>query len=470
VKLLFACHGFPPEQRGGVELAVAELAFSLSGRGHRISVLCASLERSAEPERATLQRSQLQGPDGERIELWRLSRPDLYFDHWHKSLSQAASSAFREVLREVRPDVVHVHHWLRLSRDLVCVAAREGFPTVLTLHDAFASCPIVFRVRSDTRLSCDAPVGPHPCIACAGRIAPRTPWVSNEAAFLLLAERQRDLARELELARVLIAPSLAHARALERDLGRAEGSLAIEVIAPRARLGAPHSAQQPLPEARRLRLVSWSQLARHKGVDVLLDAFLAARSALAGRIELELAIHCATADAAFAAELQRKSEGHPVHWGGGFTPEELRARVDPRAAVFVSATRAHESYGVSVDEAAELGLALLLPDAPVFRERCGPAAVFFRSGDSASLCTEIVRLAEDARLVAHHQDAARQWSMGLATRDELAERHEAAYARALRAGAPQVQAAAWFEARLATQSTLEWDRALSQRSAAELGL
>jgi hypothetical protein len=60
--------------------------------------------------------------------------------------------------------------------------------------------------------------------------------------------------------------------------------------------------------------------------------------------------------------------------------------------------------------------------------------------------------------------------MGLATRDDLAERHEAAYARALRAGAPQVQAAAWFEARLATQSTLEWDRALSQRSAAELGL
>lgn len=470
MKILFACHGFPPEQRGGVESSSADLALSLAGRGHRVTVVCGSLRRSVDPGRATLVRGELRGADGERVSLLRLSRPDLYFDHWHKSQSAAAASAFREILRQERPDVVHVHHWLRLSRDLVCVAAREQVPAVITLHDAFASCPIVFRVRSDTRQACAAPVGPNPCIACAGRLAPRTPWVSSETAFMMLAERQRDLARELELARVLIAPSQAHARALERDLGRAVNSLVCEVIPPRARASACTARAAAAANAARLRLVSWSHIARHKGVDLLLDAFLAAREALAGRVELELEIHGAPSDAEFATGLRRRSAGLPVRWSGEYAQADLAARVDQAATVFVSASRAHESYGSSVDEAAELGLALLLSDAPVFLERCAQVAEFFKAGDSASLCAQIVRLALDPALVQRAQQAAQAWTKGLPARDALAERHEAVYARALRAGAPAASPAAWFEARLNSQAIEEWDRALSRCTAAELGL
>jgi len=468
VKILFACHGFPPEQGGGVESSAAELALTLAGRGHRVTVVSGSLQRSPDPGRTAILRGELRGAQGERVEVLRLARSDLYFDHWHKSSCAAAAQAFRDVLREQRPDLVHVQHWLRLSRDLVCVAAREKIPAVITLHDSFASCPIVFRVRTDTRLACSAPVGPHPCIGCAGRIAPRTPWVSREAAFLLLAERQRDLERELELARALIAPSQAHARALERDLGRPANSLACEVIAPRARVEAPPRVVAA-GDSTRLVLVSWSHIAPHKGIDLLLEAFLAARESLAGRVELDLQIHGAPADLEYAAEMRRRGAGLPLRWGGEYGPVDLSARIDPAARVFVSATRAHESYGLSVDEAAGLGLALLLPDAPVFLERCGAIAEFFVSGDSASLGAQLVRLALEPARVARAQRAAQDWALRLPGRAELAERHEAVYARALVQGAPAASPPAWFEARLNAQAIEEWDRALSRRSAAELG-
>ena len=64
------------------------------------------------------------------------------------------------------------------------------------------------------------------------RSRPRTPWIPRESAYLLLSERQRDIGRELDLARVRIAPSREHARALERELGRATDSLPVEIVAP----------------------------------------------------------------------------------------------------------------------------------------------------------------------------------------------------------------------------------------------
>ena len=470
MKILFATHGFPPQQNGGVELCVQELASSLAGRGHEVSVLSGSLLPSNDHKRAVLLPEEQRGAHGQSLRVMRLARNDLYFDHWHKSHSASAARAFRELLRELAPDVVHVMHWIRLSRDLVTVAAREGIPALITLHDAFVSCPIVFRVRPDTQQACDVPVGPHPCIACAGKLAPRTPWVPQEAAFLMLAERQRDLARELELARALIVPSLSHARGLERTLGRPSGSLACEVIEPRGRQSGLSPRPLRVTDAASLQLVSWSQIARHKGVDVLLEGFLAARAALAGRVELSLEIHGEPADPQFAAQLRERALGAAVRWCGAYHQGELGSRVDPSAAVFVSATRAQESYGSTVDEAAQLGLALLLPDAPVFLERLGRAAHYFASGQAQSLCAQIVRLAHEPELVRDAQIAAREWAVHLPTCELIADRHEAVYERAVETGAPTVPPAAWFEERLANESTAQWDSALSQRTRAELGL
>jgi hypothetical protein len=149
----------------------------------------------------------------------RLRRADLAPEHWQKSLSGAAAELVRALLRDVRPDVLHVHGWRGLSRDLVAVAAQEGLPAVVTLRDAWIGCLVGDRQRRDTREPCSAPLGPAPCLSCAALEPPRTPWVPLDAQFLQLAERRRDLERELRLARAVRATSAGLLASLRAALG-----------------------------------------------------------------------------------------------------------------------------------------------------------------------------------------------------------------------------------------------------------
>jgi len=144
------------------------------------------------------------------------ARGDPLPDHWHKSRHIASEHALAAAVRELGIELVHVHHWQGLSRSLVLAAARAGVPSVVSLHDAWIACPIGSRVRPSDGAACDATVGAHPCLTCASEAGPRTPWVPLEQSFLLLAERQRDLARELELARVRWITSAALAEPLAR--------------------------------------------------------------------------------------------------------------------------------------------------------------------------------------------------------------------------------------------------------------
>jgi glycosyltransferase involved in cell wall biosynthesis len=478
MRILLVTHGFPPEQRGGVELHTQALAGELARLGHSILVVSGTLRSSQRPGEIEVLRGPPEGvpeevpEEGASYAVVRLARGDLYFDHWHKSLCLELTTAFRALVREFRPDVVHVQHWLRLSRDLVLAAAREGVPAVVSLHDAWASCPIAFRVRPLTREPCDAVVGPHPCVACAGRLPPRTPWVPVEAGFLQLAERQRDLVRELELARVLVAPSQAHGLALERWLGREPGSLSFEVLAPCAALPAPREAlpdpadSSPIPY---LYLATWCQIAPHKGLDVLLEGLRLARSELAAEAVVFLDIHGEPADPEYAARLEQQSADEPVRWRGPFAPADLPLRIAPEVQVFVGASRAHESYGIAADEAARLGLALVLPDAPAFRERFSAVAEFHAQGNAQALAEVLVGLARDRRRLARARRLSREHGHGLATAGPKALRHLEFYQRAILAGAPSVSAEGWYEARMNRAALADWDRALSARSREELG-
>ncbi|HVS17732.1 MAG TPA: glycosyltransferase, partial [Planctomycetota bacterium] len=178
MRLALAVHAWPGAAAGGVERSVRALATELVRAGHELCVLAGDLERAAGPAlELRAAREELGG--GAHCEVLRLARPDLYFDHWHKSRSPQVAARVRELLAERGIEVLHVHHWLRLSRDLVHAAALAGVPRVVTLHDAWTSCPLAFRVRSADGAPCDAPVGPQPCVACAGRVPPHTPWVDG---------------------------------------------------------------------------------------------------------------------------------------------------------------------------------------------------------------------------------------------------------------------------------------------------
>jgi glycosyltransferase involved in cell wall biosynthesis len=471
VRIALAVHAWPAEGAGGVERSVRALAGGLARAGHEVSVLAGSLRRAQGGEvELRAAREDLGG--GASCELVELRRPDLHFDHWHKSRSPAVAARLRELLAARAVEVLHVHHWLRLSRDLVHAAARAGVPSVVSLHDAWTSCALAFRVRSRDGAPCDAPAGPDPCVACAGRVPPHTPWVDTARGWMALAERQRDLVRELRLARAVTAPTAAHAAALEPALGLGAGALAASVLAPaRAPLEEPRARATDVP-GRELRLVAWGAHSAVKGQDLVLEALRTLGNG-------SLALHGA-GEADWTRRLRDAAQGLQVRFEGPCEPELLAERGAALAHAFVSGTRALESYGLVLDEAWELGLPVVVPDAPAFRERCGPldargtgpGALLYARGDARALAAALARLRDEPGLWARlaEQARARAARARAATSPERSARaHLALYEAAIARGAPRVEAPQWFEERLAAAELAAWDEACARAPESGLG-
>lgn len=190
---------------------------------------------------------------------FRLVRTDPAPGHWQRTSSSAAARMTREFVRAEHPDVVHVLAWRGLTRELVAIASSEGAVVVVSLLDPWFACLVGDRMRRDTHAACSAPLGASPCLTCAD-LDPehaRTPWVPMEARFMAVAERRRDLQRELTLARAVILPlgldADAVRRALSSDLAGVEfatvaddGSAHLEVYA-RAVLRGPVEPAPPAP-------------------------------------------------------------------------------------------------------------------------------------------------------------------------------------------------------------------------------
>ena len=110
---------------------------------HEVVVACGSL-RVAPSEVVDEEQH-----DGLRV--LRLHRDDLYFESWWKSFSPDVSERFARLLADQRPDVVHVHHWIRLTSDLVRTARAAGCTTAVTLHDYYTSFASPVRRIGDDR-------------------------------------------------------------------------------------------------------------------------------------------------------------------------------------------------------------------------------------------------------------------------------------------------------------------------------
>ncbi|MCA8948090.1 MAG: glycosyltransferase [Planctomycetes bacterium] len=384
MKIALTIHGFPPEHTGGTEQAVHSLAQELVRRGHRVLVLAGS-DRWQNGYRIE------RGPDPTgRFEVVRFHRGDPHYGHWHKRHSAAVSRDVEALLARERPDVLHVHHWLRLTDDLVRIGARLGIPTVTTLHDFGATCPIVHRVRQDTRTFCSAMPAAEPCSACATRHYLPVPWIGEDVA----AQRYRDwLAAsiaELRASTVLTCLSRCQGERIATALGLEE---APHSIAPTLHDPPPRRAPRPLGS--KLVLGAWGSIHELKGTDVLVAAV---GHACAAGAAVELHIAGQSADPPFEARVREAAAGLPVHWHGRF--EQLAGHPVADVDAFVSGTRAHETWGLVADEALALGVPVILPAAGAFLERFAGvrSALLYESGDAEDLGRLLVRLLRDGAL------------------------------------------------------------------------
>ncbi len=358
MRILFVLHGFPPETRGGTERAVEALAHAVQALGHQAFVAAGSL-RIAATAKATPE-------DHGAFTVWRLQRDDQYHDGWFKAHSPPLSRAFGKLLHEVRPEVVHVHHWLRLSTDLVRLARAAGCTTAVTLHDYFACAADPVRTIAQ-----QAPL-PPPVPSYVGR-------AEAEEAFSF---HRRDLLAEVRAAHLRCAPSRSHAEGVQEfalgDLGGIEVTPPplLEVPARRQRAG-----------ARGRRLLSWGSWYAAKG----LEDVLAAMRAAGGGWQLE--VFGDAHEPGHRARLEAAARGMEVRFRGAFRLRDLEAS-DADYAVLPS--RCHESYGLALDEALLLGLPVLAADVPAYRERAPrDSCALYPAGDANALAA---LLRDEARL------------------------------------------------------------------------
>ncbi len=134
MRILLVSHRFPPSSRAGTEVYTEELGARLAALGHAVHVF--SAEKDVGATDLTLRRREQRG-----LEVHELVQ-NLYQDEFRQTWRDPRIDArFEEVLEQVQPDLVHLHHLLYLSCGLVERAKARGLPVVMTLHDFWLECP-----------------------------------------------------------------------------------------------------------------------------------------------------------------------------------------------------------------------------------------------------------------------------------------------------------------------------------------
>ena len=269
----------------------------------------------------------------------------------HTLWSVPSARAFEQLLRDFRPDVVHVHNTLALvSPSVYWVARRCGVPVVQTLHNFRLLCPQAMFLRQG-----------RICEDCLGKL----PW--RGAA--------RGCYRDSRLQSSVLAGTLALHQAIGTWSTKVTRYIALNEFCrdkfiagglPAARIAIkPHfvDAAAPPDNARRGILFA-GRLAPEKGIDVLARA-----AALLPGMALSVAGQGPLGDALRGL--------HNVTLLGQLEPAAVTARMQAAAALVVPSI-CHETFGMVVVESYASGT-------PVIASRIGALAALVAEGETGLL-------------------------------------------------------------------------------------
>jgi glycosyltransferase involved in cell wall biosynthesis len=401
LRILFVAHGWPPREQAGAELVAAQLAAALARRGHAVAAFAASGDPAVPPHVVT--RAAVDGLSVTRVrtamEHADSLRATVFDPHVRRLFDEELGKGF---------DVVHVHHLLGLSSDLVEAAKRAGARVVVTLHDFWYLCARGQRLMPGGHLCSDIDLSR--CARCiAGK---RVKWGARFVAerglralrelpgYLAANLGKRALRRRMEeysaalaAADVVTAPSrfvldehvrfgLSPAKARLVENGVDESFVARMV--PRSTPSAP------------LRFGFVGSMLPSKGVDLLLEAF---RDVAPGRASLDLFGTSPWDGGALERRLRARHARENVRFHGPFAHERI-AEVLAAIDVLVLPSRWYENAPVTLDEAALAQLPVVVAGHGgmaewLERRRNGLA---FRPDDAADLKAQLLRFVDEPGL------------------------------------------------------------------------
>jgi glycosyltransferase involved in cell wall biosynthesis len=398
-------HDFAAIKGGAERVAVGEAA-GLARRGHRVTMIAGHGE--PDPElldagvvvRLTGQHATIDAPSrarGATQGLWNLRSAQLVRD------AAAGTNA--------RSTIVHLHGLTKvMSPSVVRAAVRSRLPTVATLHDYFAACPNGGFFNYQTNEICHLTPLSRSCIAthCDARSYPHKLWR------VARSEVQVHFGRMPAGVGAFIVPSRFAGDVLAPYL---PGGAALHILP-----NPVHGERLPPADAAAgTAFVFIGRLERDKGPAVFAAAARAAgvRAVFVGEGAARESVTAANPEAEFTGWLD----------GAG-----VRSVISGARSV-VNASLWYETQGLSVIEAASLGIPAVVSDSGAVRDAVldGETGLWFTGGDADDLAAKLDRLNADSALAGRLGAAAyeRFWSDPLDVESHL-DRLEAIYREVLR--------------------------------------
>ncbi len=280
MKITLPVHHFPPHYSAGAELYAFRLARWLIAHGHEVEVVCVEAIDQGRPAELHATEDRYQG-----ITVWRLAfnlieAPERLRWNYDNPL---LGTWFADYLRRAQPDLAHFQAGYLIGLAPLAAAHAASVPTVLTLHDYWFLCPRVTLLRGDGTLCTNIPNNPAGCAWCqrlerrsyrlpdrlsGGMLGTIAQTIALRDERTVIADRRAQLLPALALPDAVIAPS--HFLA-ER--------FAPFVPAERLHIARYGLDLTPFQQPHRhgasetLRVGYIGQIAQHKGVHLLIDAF-----------------------------------------------------------------------------------------------------------------------------------------------------------------------------------------------------
>src|SRR4029450_6516116 len=122
MRILQVVHDFVPETLAGTEVNTHKLSIDLQARyGHEVHVFCRGWNLQCEPYR---ERDEvLDGLHVRRVDFGRNGT----INRWRRHDARV-DAALRAMIEQVRPQLIHVQHFIYLTTDIIAVAKEYGVP------------------------------------------------------------------------------------------------------------------------------------------------------------------------------------------------------------------------------------------------------------------------------------------------------------------------------------------------------
>lgn len=399
MKILYLTAYYPPDFASGATMQVQRMAERAVAAGHQVKVFSGAARKGlADGDMAV---EHVGGVEVHWIGSTGWAHPADDANWWNP----VATSAVARLLNEFAPDIVHAHTLQTLGAGTVEAALDRRIRTIVTMHDHWWWCALLFLVGND--LQPCTPVTDAGNCACAKD----QPWRTARAAALRgVLDRVEEVLVPSTVMRDLVVANGVDPARVSVDAN----DVTMAVTPPAAGRTAPGGP---------VRFIYFGGDHGVKGVDVLLNAAtLLRRERRGNRWTLDM----------YGVAERPHVAAMPVTFRSAFGPEAV-TRVLSGADVMVLPSIARESFSIAVRESLAAGLVVVTSDCygPEEVVNNGANGFVVPTGDVEALAAAMQRLIDDPALLGRMRADVSERPVTLRSPDEHAAALLARYAAPL---------------------------------------